>query len=64
MRNWLVLTHNSPICHFFIEGLNVSGVEYYLRCKLRFITPLFDRYFCVVIRSFLTSIATSASMNF
>ncbi len=32
--------------------------------KLRFITPVFDRYFCVVIRSFLTSIATSASMNF
>ena len=39
MRNWLVLTHNSPICHFFIEGLNVSGVEYYLRCKITLHNP-------------------------
>ncbi len=40
MRNWLVLTHNSPICHFFIEGLNVSGVEYYLRCKITLHNPI------------------------
>ena len=39
MRNWLVLTHNSPICHFFIEGLNVSGVECYLRCKITLHNP-------------------------
>ena len=39
MRNWLVLTHNSPICQLFIEGLNVSGVECYLRCKITLHNP-------------------------
>ena len=39
MRNWLVFTHNSPICQLFIEGLNVSGVECYLRCKITLHNP-------------------------
>ena len=39
MRNWLVVTHSSPICQLFIEGLNVSGVEYYLRCKITLHNP-------------------------
>lgn len=39
MRNWLVVTHSSPICQLFIEGLNVSGVECYLRCKITLHNP-------------------------
>jgi len=39
MRNWLVVTHSSPICQLFIEGLNVSGVECCLRCKITLHNP-------------------------
>ncbi len=34
-----MFTHNSPICQLFIEGLNVSGVECYLRCKITLHNP-------------------------